>query len=353
MQTKVHSRPTPAVRASGAAAAAGDRLRAAVIGVGYLGRFHAQKYAALGAEAAGVELVGVVDAHPETARRVAQELGVAAFTDYRELLGAPGSKSAAVDLVSVASTTETHHAVARDCLAAGVHVLAEKPITVTVAQADELIALADAGRLVLQVGHLERFNPAWLAVREKITRPVFIEAHRMAPFKARGIDVSVVLDLMIHDLDLILPLVGSPVVDLRASGVSVLTDGIDIANARIEFANGCVANLTASRTSTASLRRLRVFQHHEYISIDFGDRRIGISRKREALIDAVGKNEPPIDTEVFQQPPGDALMTEIHAFVDAVRNGTPPVVSGREGRDALAVALEIDRMIAARQNPHS
>ena len=312
-------------------------LRAAVIGVGYLGRFHAQKYASL----PDVELVGVVDAHPETARRVAKELGVAAFTDYRELLGAKPK----VDLVSVASTTETHHAVARDCLAAGVHVLAEKPITVTVAQADELIALADAKKLVLQVGHLERFNPAWLAVKDKIKRPVFIEAHRMAPFKARGIDVSVVLDLMIHDLDLILPLVASPVTDLRASGVSVLTDGIDIANARIEFANGCVANLTASRTSTASLRRLRVFQHHEYISIDFGDRRIGISKKREALVEG----EEPIDTETFQQPPGDALMTEIVAFVDAVKNGTPPVVSGREGRDALAIALEIDRMIAARQ----
>ncbi len=316
------------------------KLRAAVIGVGYLGRFHAQKYAALGGAEFGVELVGVVDAHAETAQRVAKELGVAAFSDYRELLGA----QPAVDLVSVASTTETHHAVARDCLAAGVHVLAEKPITVTVAQADELIALADANKLILQVGHLERFNPAWLAVKDKIRRPVFIEAHRMAPFKARGIDVSVVLDLMIHDLDLILPLVGSPVVDLRASGVSVLTDGIDIANARLEFGNGCVANLTASRTSTASLRRLRVFQHHEYISIDFGDRRIGISRKREALIEG----EAPIDTETFQQPPGDALMTEIQAFVDAVRHGTRPVVSGREGRDALAVALEIDRMIAAR-----
>ena len=226
-------------------------LRAAVVGVGYLGRFHAQKYAALAA--GGVELVGVVDARRETAQRVAEELGTRAFTDHRELLGA----APAVDLVSVASTTETHHAVARDFLAAGVHVLAEKPITVTVAQADELIALADARKLVLQVGHLERFNPAWLAVRDRIRRPVFIEAHRMAPFKARGIDVSVVLDLMIHDLDLILPLVDSPIADLRASGVSVLTDGIDIANARIEFASGCVANLTASRTSTASLRRMR------------------------------------------------------------------------------------------------
>ena len=316
-------------------------LRAAVIGVGYLGRFHAQKYAALSAAGEGVELVGVVDAHAETAQRVAKELGVAAFTDYRELLG--GGK---IDLVSVASTTETHHAVARDCLAAGVHVLVEKPITVTVAQADELIALADAKHLVLQVGHLERFNPAWLAVKDQIKRPVFIEAHRMAPFKARGIDVSVVLDLMIHDLDLILPLVASPVADLRASGVSVLTDGIDIANARIEFANGCVANLTASRTSTASLRRLRVFQHHEYISVDFGERRIGISKRRDALVEG----EEPIDTETFQQPPGDALMTEIEAFVAAVTNGTAPVVSGREGRDALAIALEIDRMIAARQN---
>ena len=314
-------------------------LRAAVVGVGYLGRFHAQKYATLAA-AGGVELVGVVDARRETAQRVADELGTRAFGDHRELLGA----APAVDLVSVASTTETHHAVARDFLAAGVHVLAEKPITVTVEQADELIALADARKLVLQVGHLERFNPAWLAVRDRIRKPVFIEAHRMAPFKARGIDVSVVLDLMIHDLDLILPLVGQPVTDLRASGVSVLTDGIDIANARIEFAGGCVANLTASRTSTASLRRMRIFQHQEYLSIDFGDRRIGSARRREALIEG----EPPLDTETFQQPPGDALMTEVAAFVDAVRAGTPPVVSGREGRDALALALEIDRMIAAR-----
>ena len=326
------------------------KLRAAVIGVGYLGRFHAQKYAALSGVNGEVELVGVVDAHVATSQRVGQELGVAAFADYRELLGSQGNR---VDLVSVASTTESHHAVARDCLAAGVHVLAEKPITVTVAQADELIALAAAKHLVLQVGHLERFNPAWLAVKDRMQRPVFIEAHRMAPFKARGIDVSVVLDLMIHDLDLILPLVGSPVTDLRASGVSVLTDGIDIANARIEFANGCVANLTASRTSTASLRRLRVFQHHEYLSVDFGERRVVVSRKREGPLDELGPDQLPIDSESFQEPPGDALMTEIRAFVDAVKNGTAPVVSGREGRDALALALEIDRLIAARRNPQS
>ena len=200
-------------------------LRAAVIGVGYLGRFHAQKYAAL----PNVELVGVVDPDPARAAAVAKELGTAAFASHAELAGT-------VDLVSIASTTESHYRIARDCLAAGLHVLVEKPITVTVAEADELIALAAAGKLMLQVGHLERYNPAWLAVRDKIGTPLFIEAHRMAPFKPRGTDVSVVLDLMIHDLDLILPLVQSPVADLRASGVAVLTEGIDIANARIEFA---------------------------------------------------------------------------------------------------------------------
>ena len=317
-------------------------LRAAVIGVGYLGRFHAQKYAAL----PDVELVGVVDPNPERAAAVAKELGTAAFAGHAELAGK-------VDLVSIASTTESHYRIARDCLAAGLHVLVEKPITVTVAEADELIALAAGGKRMLQVGHLERYNPAWLAVRDRIGTPLFIEAHRMAPFKPRGTDVSVVLDLMIHDLDLILPLVGSPVTDLRASGVSVLTDGIDIANARIEFANGCVANLTASRTSTASLRRLRVFQHHEYLSVDFGERRVVVSRKREGPLDELGPDQLPIDSESFQEPPGDALMTEIRAFVDAVKNGTAPVVSGREGRDALALALEIDRLIAARRNPQS
>ena len=308
-----------------------ERLRAAVIGVGYLGRFHAQKYAAL----PDVDLIGVVDANPAQAERVARELGVAAYPAITALEGR-------IDLVSVASTTESHHDVVRACLQQGLHVLVEKPITVTVAEADALIALADEHGRVLQVGHLERFNPAWLAVREQIARPVFIEAHRMAPFKPRGIDVSVVLDLMIHDLDLILPLVDSPLKELRASGVSVLTDGVDIANARLEFENGCVANITASRTSPAPLRRMRIFQHHEYLSIDFGERTIGISRRRDALIEG----EPPIETDTHQQPPGDALMTEIRAFVDAVRNGTPPPVSGRDGREALAVALEIERLIA-------
>ncbi len=307
------------------------KLRAAVVGVGYLGRFHAQKYSSL----EGVALVGVADARPEAAQRVAQELGVAAFTDHRELIGK-------VDLVSVACSTEHHHAVAKDFLAAGVHVLVEKPITVTVEQADELIALAKAHRCVLQVGHLERFNPAWLLAKDQLGKPLFIEAHRMAPFKPRGIDVSVVLDLMIHDLDLIMGVVGSEVTDLRASGVPVLTDGVDIANARLEFANGCVANLTVSRTSTASLRRMRLFQPSEYLSIDFQDRRVGVSRKAPAGA------ESPIVAETREAAPGDALLTEIREFVASIRAGKPAVVSGEDGRRALALALEVDRLIAQR-----
>lgn len=307
-------------------------LRAAVIGVGYLGRFHAQKYAAL----PDIQLVGVADPNPATAERVATELGVTAFANHRELFGK-------VDLVSIASTTESHHAIARECLAAGLHVLVEKPVTVTVAEADELIALAAEQKCILQVGHLERYNPAWLAVRDKIAAPLFFEAHRMAPFKPRGIDVSVVLDLMIHDLDLILPLVASPLKEIRASGVSVLTDGVDIANARLEFANGCVANITASRTSTASLRRMRIFQHNEYLSVDFGERKISVTRKSDALIEG----ESPIATDSFQQPPGDALMTEIQAFVASVRAGRPlaGACTGHDGREALAVALEIERLM--------
>ena len=306
-------------------------LRAAVIGVGYLGRFHAQKYASL----EGVQLVGVADARPEAAQRVAQELGVSAFIDHRQLLGK-------VDLVSVACSTEHHHAVAKDFLAAGVHVLVEKPITVTVPQADELIAIAKEKRCVLQVGHLERFNPAWLLARDKIGKPRFIEAHRMAPFKPRGIDVSVVLDLMIHDIDLILAVVGSRVTDLHASGVGVLTEGVDIANARIEFANGCVANLTVSRTSHASLRRMRLFQRNEYLSIDFQERRVGVSRK------AAAGGETPIVGETLEAPPGDALLAEIREFVASVREGKPAAVGGEDGRRALALALEVDRLIARR-----
>lgn len=305
-----------------------SKLRAAVIGVGYLGRFHAQKYAALEA----VELVGVVDSDPARAAQVGAEVGAPGLDDYRRLLGN-------VDLVSVVTPTELHHEVAQAFLGAGAHVLLEKPITQTVAQAEALVALArEAGR-VLQVGHLERFNPAWLALQGRVGRPRFIEAHRLAPFKPRGVDVSVVLDLMIHDLDLILSVVDSPVREVRASGTSVLTDGVDIANARIEFADGCVANVTASRVSGTTLRKMRLFQKDQYLAVDFQSRRVSIGRKQEG--------EPPIAVAEIEPPPGDALLLEIQAFLAAVRDGAPVPVSGEDGCRALALALEVSRRIEA------
>ena len=305
-------------------------LRAAVIGVGYLGRFHAQKWA----QAEGVKLVGVVDSDAARASAVAAEVGSLAYTDYRDLLGQ-------VDLVSVVVPTERHYTVVRDCLQAGVHVLVEKPITQGVDEADRLIELAANQGLTLQVGHLERFNPAWLALRPHIQGPRFIEAHRLAPFKPRGTDVSVVLDLMIHDLDLILSVVESPVAEVRASGTPVLTDGIDIGNARIEFENGCVANLTASRVSIGTLRKMRLFLKDRYLAIDFGERRVNAARRAE-------DPQQPIALEQIEVPAGDALMNEVEAFARAVRQGGPAPVSGEDGRRALALALEIGRLMHAR-----
>lgn len=304
------------------------RLRSAVIGVGYLGRFHAQKWAAL----ADAQLVGVADSDAARAHAVAAEVGSVAYTDYRDLL-------AQVDLVSVVVPTEHHHRVVRDCLEAGVHVLVEKPITQRVDEADALIELARARGLTLQVGHLERFNPAWLALRPHVTSPLFIEAHRLAPFKPRGTDVSVVLDLMIHDLDLILSVVASPIAEVRASGTSVLTDGIDIGNARIEFENGCVANITASRVSVDTLRKMRLFLKDQYLAIDFGERRVSAARRRD-------DPQQPIALEQVEVPAGDALMNEIEAFARAVRQGGPAPVSGEDGRRALALALEIGKLMA-------
>ncbi len=304
-----------------------NELRAAVVGVGYLGRFHAQKYAAL----EGVELVGVADSDAARAAAVGAEVHAPAVADYRDLLGR-------VDLVSVVVPTEAHFEVAKAFLETGAHVLVEKPITQTVAEAEALVALAGKQGRLFQVGHLERFNPAWLALRPRIKTPLFIEAHRLAPFKPRGTDVSVVLDLMIHDVDLILSVVDSPVREVRASGAPVLTDGVDIGNARIEFANGCVANITASRVSAGTLRKMRLFQKDEYLAIDFGERQLSVARRQDGA-------EPPIATEQVQVPAGDALMSEVRAFVEAVRTGAPAPVSGEDGQRALALALEIGRLM--------
>jgi predicted dehydrogenase len=308
-------------------------LRAAVIGVGYLGRFHAQKYHQL----EGVELVAVADAIQDTANAVAQELGVASVSDYRELLDK-------VDVVSVVVPTPLHFGVAGEFLKRGVHVLVEKPITETVEQAQQLITLAKEHQCVLQVGHLERFNPAVQAAAKVIRSPRFVESHRLAPFKLRGTDVSVVLDLMIHDIDLIQELVGQPIDHIDAVGSRIFSQDIDIANARIRFNGGCVVNTTASRVSLKQERKLRIFQDDAYISIDLQQKILTVVRKKEA-----GPIESPaqvsIDEQSFEQ--GDALMSEIQAFVHAVRSGTTPVVTGEDGLRALATAMRITELVNA------
>jgi predicted dehydrogenase len=308
-------------------------LRAAVIGVGYLGRFHAQKYAAL----PGVELVGVVDVDLAAAERVAAEVGCPAFSDYRELLDM-------VDLASIVVPTHFHFSVAKDFLAAGRHVLVEKPITETVAEAEELIALARKQGVVLQVGHLERFNPAIVALNGELNKPMFIESHRLTPYRGRGTDVNVVLDLMIHDIDIILNMVKSELTSIHASGVPVLSGEVDIANARLEFASGCVANVTASRVSRDAMRKVRVFQPDAYFSIDYQKRRIAVCRKDGEGMVLPGLPGITMLEKGFAE--SDALMDEIEAFVAAVKNGTPPVVGGEDGRRALEVALQISSRLS-------
>ncbi len=306
-------------------------VRAAVVGVGYLGRFHAQKYA--GAD--GCELVAVVDRDPERAAEVAEEVGAEPLTRHADLVGR-------VDAVSIVSPTRTHFEIARELLAAGIHVLVEKPITVTAAEAGELVELAAAGKLVLQVGHLERFNEAVLGVAPLLSEPRFFEAHRLAPFNPRGTDVSVVLDLMIHDVDLILNMVKSPIESIDANGASVLSDAPDIANARIRFENGCVANVTASRITPRVERKLRIFQHHAYMSID-------LHARKTAVYQMGGKGLPtPLPGITMHQqayPKGDALRTEVEAFLHSVRTGEEPVVTGADGKRALETVVEIARRV--------
>src|SRR5207302_1355230 len=255
-------------RPAGGAGMTRTRLRAAVIGVGYLGRFHAEKYAAN----SGAELVAVADIDPARARAVAAALGVEAVTDHRALLGR-------IDCASVAVPTPLHHAVAGDLLEAGVDVLVEKPLTTTVDEGKALLELAVRRGRVLQVGHLERFNPAIRALDGIVREPRFIECHRLAPFTERGTDVDVVLDLMIHDLDVILSMMPSPLRSVEAVGVPVLTNSVDIANARLRFANGGIANLTASRVSLKRERKLRIFQPDAYLAVDYGERRVRICRR--------------------------------------------------------------------------
>lgn len=305
-----------------------SKLRTAVVGVGYLGRFHAQKHRALD----NVELVAVCDRDAERSRAVAAEVGASAVQDYRELVGK-------IDAVTIAATTAEHFQLARFFLEHGVHCLVEKPLTRTSAEAAVLTKLAAERSLKLQVGHVERFNPALIAARETLTTVRFIECHRLAPFKGRGADVNVILDVMIHDLDVILSLVDSKPTSASAVGIPVLMDDIDIANARIEFANGAIANVTASRVSTTPQRRFRVFQPNQYVSIDFGNGEV----RRVTKQGDWREGGAPLREETWNLEKGDALLAETKAFVEAVVNDTPPIVSGD---DALA-SLELAEMIGA------
>jgi predicted dehydrogenase len=299
-----------------------DRIRTAVIGVGHLGKYHAR----ICAQSDAVELVGVVDVQEDNARTVADEHGVAAFTDFHDVLPQ-------VDAVHIVVPTDQHAAVATACLEAGAHVLLEKPMTSTVAEADALLELARRADRVLQVGHVERFNPAVIGIKQVLTMPIFIEVHRLAPFNPRGTEVGVVLDLMIHDLDIILHLVQSEVERIDAVGVPVLSDKEDIANARITFASGCVANVTASRVSAERMRKIRFFQSDAYISLDYVAQNAKIYRREGWQI---------LD-EVINFAGEQPLQREIQSFVDCINQGTRPAVSGEDGRRALDVATRVTR----------
>lgn len=305
-----------------------DVVRTAVIGLGHFGRFHAEKYARLKRS----QLVGVVDADAARARDTARALRVEAFQDYRELFGK-------VDAVSVVVPTQMHHEVALACLNAGIHVLVEKPITETLDQADALIRAATERGCVLQVGHLQRFLLQRLGADAVIQQPLYIEAVRIAPYKPRGTDVGVTLDLMIHDIDLVLALVRSPVIAVDAVGAPVVSPTEDIANTRLRFANGCVANITASRVSLKTERKMRIFQRDAYVSIDLHNRKYTVLRKGTGKAWFPGL--PPIDREERSFGEGDDLEAEIAAFLEAVAAGTPPLVTGEDGRRALETAMRV------------
>jgi predicted dehydrogenase len=307
-----------------------QKIRAAVIGVGYLGRFHAQKYA----QAPGCELVAVVDSRAEAREQVAAELKARPVNDHRELLGA-------VDAVSVVTPTPAHFAIARDFLERGAHVLVEKPITETPAQARELIALAAGAKRILQVGHLERFNAAILAAEPHLRSPRFVECHRLAPYRERGTDVNVVLDLMIHDIDIVQTIVAAPISAIDAVGTPVFSDEIDIANARIRFENGCVANTTASRVSLKTERKLRIFEDDAYLSLDLQQKILTVIRKRAGT----PGGELPVTIEEQSLEPGDALKAEIESFLECIRAGRAPVVPGEAGLTALETAMRITAQV--------
>ena len=301
------------------------KLKVGVVGIGHLGNYHLQKYQKL----ENCEVVAVADPLVERAQKAAGIYKCIACSDYRAMLDK-------VDVVSIAVPTGEHYKVARDFLAAGVDVLIEKPICATLEEADELIGLAKKKKLVLQVGFVERFNPAIMALEKVITKPMFIEAHRLHPFFERGTDVDVILDLMIHDLDIILKFVDSPVASVEAVGVSILSDKIDISNVRISFNTGCIANITASRISVKTMQKIRFFGAEGYHSVD--------CQKREILSLGKGKNEDgqlQILQNNIEVGSHDPLEEEIRSFINAVTNRSQPLISGEDARESLELAIDI------------
>ncbi len=311
-------------------------IKAGVIGVGYLGKFHAQKYAAL----PGVDLVAVVDLNEENRKNVAKECETKGYQDYKEILDK-------IDVASIVVPTTCHYEVAKDCIEAGIDILLEKPMTVTLEEADDLIQRAEKKGTIIQVGHLERFNPAILAMQPHLTTPAFIESHRIAMFKNRAIDVDVVLDLMIHDIDIILSIVNSPLKDIHCVGAPVATKATDIANARLVFENGATANVTVSRISFSNSRKMRIFQPGSYINVDFDSKSAMIVKLVGEAPEEGGMPETSISNESFGD--SDALKSEIISFIGHVRDRSVPVVSGKEGRDALALALDVMNQIKIHQ----
>lgn len=304
-------------------------LRVAVVGVGHLGRHHARLLATL----PGVTLVGVADTNAARAADIAAASGTSAYTDWRDL--------PEVDAVTVAAPTESHREIAEGLIDRGVHVLVEKPLARSVAEADRLIAAARARGVVLAVGHTERFNPAVAAARPLLHAPRFIEAHRLGTFPERSLDIDVVFDLMIHDLDLLLAIVAEPVVGVEAVGVPVLTPRIDIANVRLRFEGGCIANLTASRISRDRVRKIRFFQPQSYLSIDYAAQEV-----EHWTLGPGPAGVPAITGGKLDVTRDEPLRREFEDFVEAVRHGRPPQVTGEQGRAALALAAEIVERMA-------
>jgi predicted dehydrogenase len=301
-----------------------EPIKIGVVGIGHLGTYHLQKYEKI----SECTIVGVSDTVKERAELAADTYGCVAFDDHRRLIGT-------VDAVSIAVPTVNHYSVAKDFLAAGVDVLLEKPIAVTLEEADGLISCAEETGAIFQIGFIERFNPAIAALKKVMDEPLFIEAHRLHPFFTRGTDVDVILDLMIHDLDIILSFVNYPLKNVEAVGVSVLSESVDISNARITFSNGCVANVTASRVTGKVMQKIRFFGVEGYHSVDCGKREL-MSLSRKDNDGKVGIFQNNVEVEIY-----DPLEREVRYFIKSVMTRTPPVVSGREGRKSLELALQI------------